>query len=186
MTSFAYAAYGSNLHPVRLCASDRCPSAKLRGTCVLTGWHLLFRKRSTDKSAKCDAERTDNPLDKLLVAVFDISTSEERALDDAEGLGKGYREDSVDLTINGQRLAAKIYLADKDAIVIDEPYEWYKQMVLLGAEYHRYPGDYIDAIRIVASKPDPDPTRSQKNWCEVEKMKAANQALQVSQNNRWE
>ena len=36
MKTFLYAAYGSNLHPVRLRAADRCPSAKLIGTCVIT------------------------------------------------------------------------------------------------------------------------------------------------------
>jgi hypothetical protein len=31
-----YAAYGSNLHPLRLAA--RAPSAALLGTCALPGW----------------------------------------------------------------------------------------------------------------------------------------------------
>lgn len=177
MTTFAYAAYGSNLHPVRLKAADRCPSADLRGTCAITGYRLTFRKRSTDGSAKCDAERTGNQSDQLQIAVFDIFESEEQALDKAEGLFLGYHKDEIELTMDGQNFSAKIYLADEDAIVTDTPYEWYKQMVLLGAEYHCFPDSYIEPIRKVASKNDRDECRARRKWREVEKMRIANNTL---------
>ena len=178
MTTFAYAAYGSNLHPVRLKADDRCPSAELRGACVITGWRLAFRKRSTDGSAKCDAHRTDNSSDELRVAVFDIPGSEEKALDRAEGLNHGYRKGEIELTVNGQTLAAKIYLADTNAIVTDSPYDWYKEMVLLGTEYHRFPKPYVEAVRGVVSRSDSDESRARPKWDEVERMRAANRALE--------
>jgi gamma-glutamylcyclotransferase len=179
MKTFRYAAYGSNLHPLRLGARDRCPSAELRGTCILTGWCLTFRKRSTDGSAKCDAERTGNPVDELRIAVFDIQESEEEVLDRAEGLNHGYHKEEIPLIMGGKDLTAKVYLADREAIVTDAPYEWYKQMVLLGAEYHCFPMSYTERIREVASKTDPDESRAHKQWLEVEKMKRANKTLKA-------
>ena len=174
MTTFAYAAYGSNLHPARLKADDRCPSAKFRGTCIITGRRLTFRKCSKDASAKCDANNTGNSSDELRIAVFDIPKSEEGALDRAEGLDHGYHKDNIELTVDGQNVTATIYLADDDAIVTDAPYGWYKQMVLLGAEYHRFPEPYLRAIRDVVSKTDTNESRARLKWDEVETMRAAN------------
>ena len=178
MKTFLYVAYGSNLHPVRLRATDRCPSAELRGICVITGWRLTFRKRSNDGSAKCDADRTGQPSDELWIAVFNILESEEKALDRAEGLGHGYQKEEIQLTMNGKDLTAKIYLADQKAIVTDAPYDWYKQMVLLGVEYHCFPSSYTESIQEVVSKLDPDAHRAKQKWKEVEQMRAANKWLQ--------
>jgi hypothetical protein len=176
MKTFPYAAYGSNLHPLRIKAKDRCPSAKLHGTSIITGWRLTFRKRSTDGSAKCDAEKTGNPSDELQIAVFDIPENEESALDSAEGLGNGYHKDKINLTIDGEELSAKIYLADEEAIVDDAPYDWYKQMVLLGAEYQCFPSTYTNKIKAVKSKSDNDKNRARRKLEEVCKMKTANHA----------
>lgn len=177
MKTFPYAAYGSNLHPLRLKAHDRCPSATLRGTSIITGWRLTFRKRSTDGSAKCDAEKTGNPADELRIAVFDIPELEEITLDNAEGLGKGYHKDEIHLTMDGEDLTAKIYLADEEAIVTDAPYDWYKQMVLLGAEYHCFPSTYADQIQDIVSKTDHNEYRARRKLEEVEQMRTANQTL---------
>ena len=177
MKTFPYAAYGSNLHPLRLKAHYRCPSAKLRGTSIIKSWRLTFRKRSTDGSAKCDAEKTGNPSDELRIAVFDIPELEEIAFDNAEGLGNGYHKDEIHLTMDGEDLTAKIYLADEEAIVTDAPYDWYKQMVLLGAEYHCFPSTYTDQIQEVVSKTDHNESRARRKLEEVEQMRTANQTL---------
>ncbi len=178
MKTFLYAAYGSNLHPDRLRVADRCPSAKLIGTCVIAGQLLTFRKRSYDGSVKCDADRTGQQSDELRLAVFIIPKSQENALDRAEGLNKGYNAHQIQVPMGGKNLIAKIYLADQNAIVTDTPYEWYKQMVLLGAEYHSFPSSYTESIRNVVSKPDPDASRSQRKWEEVEQLRTANKRLQ--------
>lgn len=179
--TFAYAAYGSNLHPVRLTHKKRCPSAVLRGTCLMPSYRLSFRKHSGDGSAKCDAERTGNPEDELRIAVFDIAESEEAALDSAEGLGHGYNRDTFELIVGGQRVSATIYLADQNAVVRDVPYEWYKEMVVLGAQYHGFPNAYVKPILEVESKVDGNRTRAAENRAVVKSMRAANQqALQAS------
>ena len=176
--TFLYAAYGSNLHPVRLKSENRCPSAKLRGTSIITGRRLTFRKRSIDGSAKCDVEITGNSSDELRIAVFEIPKSEEQALDSAEGFGSGYHKDEMQLTLDAEDLTAKIYLADEDAIVNDAPYDWYKQMVLLGAKYHFFSNTYIDQIQGVESKIDHDESRALRKWKEVEQMETANNSVQ--------
>ncbi len=179
MKTIIYAAYGSNLHPVRLTANDRCPSAEFRGTSVINGRRLIFRKRSTDGSVKCDAEYTENTTEKLWLALFDISESEVAALDKAEGLGRGYYKDTISLKLNRKDIVATIYLADKYSRVIDKPYEWYKQMILLGAEYHGLPSDYVQAIQSIQSKKDQCSARSRRNWSIIDQMKTANNTCKV-------
>lgn len=177
MKTFSYAAYGSNLHPLRLMAHDRCPTARLRGTSIMPGWRLAFRKRSADGSAKCDADKSGNSSNKLWIAVFDIPEAEEAALDNAEGLGSGYNKFEIKLRMDGENITAKIYLADKEAIVTDAPYDWYKEMVYLGAEYHSFPIIYTDQIQAVVSKIDHYDSRAKRKWREVEQMKTANNTL---------
>ncbi|MFP4029677.1 MAG: gamma-glutamylcyclotransferase [Candidatus Brocadiia bacterium] len=120
---------------------------------------------------KCDAEKTGKASDKLWIAVFDIRKCEESNLDSAEGLGHGYRKETVNLTVAGKNLGVKIYLADEDAIVDDVPYEWYKKMVLLGAEYHSFPNSYLRSIQDVESKRDNRP-EAKEEWDTVKRMQA--------------
>lgn len=82
-----YAAYGSNLHPLRL--RERVASARLIGTHFLADWSLRFHKRSRDKSAKCNIDAGGSGI---YVAVSDISVADMRTLDGIEGLGSGYSE----------------------------------------------------------------------------------------------
>ncbi len=169
-STFLYAAYGSNLHPLRLRAPERCPSAELLGASVISGWRLRFRKRSVDGSAKCDAEQTGNLLHELRIALYEITQSEELNLDAVEGLGHGYEASQVPVTVAGADRKAKIYLAQKDFITDDIPYDWYQQMVLLGADYHGFSAPYRAAIRQVQSKRDPNLERARLNRALVEKM----------------
>jgi len=170
-STFLYAAYGSNLHPVRLRSSERCPCARLLGTCVLSGWRLFFRKRSFDGSAKCDAKQTGDSAHELQIALYDIPSSEEPALDAVEGLGHGYRTAQVPVTVAGEHLRAKVYLAQEDFLIDDVPYDWYKQMVVLGVAYHGFSVPYQDAIWAARSKADPNPERAGLNWALVERMR---------------
>src|SRR4051812_8017072 len=91
--TFLYCAYGSNMLSRRL--RTRTPSAIANGVGYLSGWRLTFDKVSTDGSGKCDIEPTPHPTDWVYGVVFEISCGEKAALDTAEGLGKGYREERV-------------------------------------------------------------------------------------------
>ena len=157
--SFLYsAAYGSNLHPVRLTA--RVPSAELIGTAFLPGWSLRFNKVSNvDGSAKCSIERGGEGT---WHAIYRITAAEKRLLDACEGLGNGYDDLPLDFAEFGRCFS---YTASPSHIRTGlDPFDWYKAMVLRGCEVNRFPADYVAAIQAVEAMPDPDRERCQQQW----------------------
>ncbi len=159
-----YATYGSNLHPLRL--SERISSARLIETSFLSDWSLRFHKRSLDKSGKCNIVSGGSGI---YVAVFDISTADKTILDKIEGLGSGYAEISLPVPDIGECMS----YAAEDSFIDSSlaPYDWYKELVLVGARNHGFPVDYIDEIDAVTACKDPDPHRSAKRWATVEMIK---------------
>ncbi len=162
---YRYAAYGSNLHPVRLAA--RTPSARLLGTDFLEGWSLHFHKRSDrDGSAKCSMHRRGEGV---YVAVYEIAESEKTMLDDIEGLGVGYDEISIELPKYGlcQSFTARpSHIADELA-----PFDWYREMVLLGCEVHAFPHEYRAGISSIDALVDNDVSRSRAAWQTVRRLR---------------
>ena len=109
LRKYRYAAYGSNLHPVRL--RKRVSSAKRLGSTHLDGYALRFNKVSwKDGSAKCNIVPSD---ERIYLAVFEILETERVILDSFEGLGSGYR--NVEMEIAGFG-ACSTYVADQGAI----------------------------------------------------------------------
>ena len=151
-----YAAYGSNLHPVRLKARVR--AARLLGSGSIAGWELRFNKLGSDGSAKCNIA---NGRGRLYVAVYELDRAGMSALDAIEGVGFGYRRTRI--SVSGYGLC-HTYIA-KDSYVDGsvQPYSWYKQLVLAGCEAHGFPGRYIDIVRAVAAISDPDRERHAVN-----------------------
>ena len=162
MSKYQYAAYGSNLHPLRL--SRRVSSAKLLGTDFVGSWDLRFNKKSDiDGSAKCNIATGG---DGLYVAVYEIDLSEKSRLDRIEGLGYGYQETTICVPGYGD---CWIYQAEEHAI--DEslqPVDWYKEMVMSGCRYHGFPVDYLSQIEAVQAYSDRDEKRRRDEWKLVE------------------
>jgi len=151
-----YAAYGSNLHPHRL--QGRVPSASLAGTAMVDGWNLKFHKRSQDGSGKCNVVASENSV---FFALFEIDDSEKSDLDDAEGLGKGYVENHIQIPGFGEYF---FYIASESHIQKDlKPYSWYKELVVIGLEYHQAPKQYLQKILAVSDKRDKKDSRYKKN-----------------------
>ena len=167
MNWYHYAAYGSNLHPLRL--RKRVSSAELLGTRVLTGRELRFNKAGfKDSSGKCNVNAGDNTVH---LAVFRIKESERANLDRVEGLGKGYNSLTIQLEGIG---SCSIYAAQETAINDAlRPMDWYQEMVLLGCRLHRFPNDYIQAIEEVEPIADPDEDRARRQWKIVEELRNA-------------
>ncbi len=164
--TFLYFAYGSNMLSRRLKARNRTPSARFIGTGFVEGHRLTFDKVSKDRagnrSGKCNIEATTNPADRVYGVLFNIPTAEETALDDAEGLGRGYRKDKVRVLVPDGACAAVAYIADNtDPLLL--PYDWYKAFVIAGAVEHALPEAYVQRLQAVVSQPDPDPVRRAKN-----------------------
>jgi gamma-glutamylcyclotransferase len=96
------------------------------------------------------------------VLFFGITTGQEHALDEAEGLGHGYRKDEIVVVTFEGTLAAVAYFATvKDPK--RRPYDWYKAFVVQGAAENALPAAYIDFIRAVPSQTDPNTARRARN-----------------------
>jgi len=166
-------AYGSNLHPFRL--MQRMRSAKPIGVVPMPGKRLGFHKRSKDGSGKCLFFEPGGAHDIMYGVVYEFDAAEKSNLDALEGLGKGYNEQLVAAPLNGEMYQAYVYVAASthiDASLV--PYDWYKEMVLLGAQYHGLPPEYIAKIEAVASVPDPDPKRAERNEAILVNMRRMN------------
>jgi gamma-glutamylcyclotransferase len=158
---FLYFGYGSNMLSVRL--QRRTPSARMYATGHVTGRRLTFHKKSDDRSGKGDAEATGNDEDRVEGVLFWIDRAEKPALDDAEGLDRGYEEAMVDVITANATVKALAYVASAGATdPARRPYHWYKRLVLAGAIEHGLPAATIAAIRAVASQDDPRPNRPRK------------------------
>lgn len=157
---FHYFAYGSNMLTRRL--TRRCPSAIPAGVAYVEGKRLVFSKVSKDGSGKCHIESTGSNSDRVYGVVFSIDISDKAALDAAEGLGKGYREESIGVLLAGRSAVATAYIATVTNADL-APYDWYKALVLQGAIEHQLPADSIALIRNQPAKPDPDDARRLAN-----------------------
>ena len=151
--------YGSNMSQRRLQA--RVPSARFVAVAELPAHRMVFHKRSrADGSAKCDAEYTGHPGDRVIGIVWDIATSEKGDLDRVEGLGFGYDEKIVEVIAgqDGERLSTQIYVAtDTDPTLI--PYRWYWEHVRIGARENHFPAEYVAWIESVSVMEDSEPER---------------------------
>ncbi len=160
---FRYAAYGSNLHPLRLRA--RLPTAALLGDAFVPGYSLRFDKRSRDGSAKCGI---DSGGDGVHVAVFEVSQSEQLALDEIEGVGHGYERFELEVPGFGNCFT---YAATPSHLQPGLPaYDWYREFVLVGCRSHGFPADYIAAIEAKIVTHDPDRERRRRSWEVVARM----------------
>jgi hypothetical protein len=168
MSTILYFAYGSNMSTPRL--RYRVPGCRFAFVARLPNYKLCFHKRSKDGSAKCNAFRTAEPTDVVIGAVYEIPTNEKPALDRAEGLGAGYHEEIVPvLSAKGEKVAVRTYIADETFIDDSlQPYSWYNDFVLAGAEEHKLPSEYVESrIRAVHASRDPDPQREQARRAEI-------------------
>lgn len=160
-----YAAYGSNLHPLRL--GRRLSSAELIGTSFMDGWSLHFHKRGKDESGKCNIINSGKGV---FLAIYEISRNDKQTLDRIEGLGFGYSERTLTIPEFDHCVT---YIADDTHI--DEslvPYNWYKELVLVGAIKLGFPESYRNQINAVATRQDPDPVRRAERWSVVEIIRA--------------
>ncbi len=167
-----YAAYGSNLHPIRL--SLRLPNSRFVGTAAIGGQRLCFHKRSKDQSGKCNIVAGDGNIH---VAIYELDNQEKAKLDRIEGVGSGYSVEAIEVPGFGECFT---YIAT--ASYIDDelrPYSWYKELVLVGCGALRLPIDYIAWIQEVAAIDDPDRARHANNMRIVEQVKMASNAISI-------
>jgi hypothetical protein len=146
----------------RLRSESRAPSAEAIGKGYVKGRRLAFDKISRDGSGKCDAQFTGVETDRVFGILFEIARSEKSALEDAEGVGNGYREEILKINTPEGEVSAIAYIATAKEPVL-RPYHWYKALVIAGAVEHDLPRDYIEWIRAFESQEDPNPERRAPN-----------------------
>lgn len=155
-----YFAFGSNMWSARLRARIGEFPAGVAGE--VTGHQLRFHKRSGDGSTKCDAYHTENPGDVLHGVAYHISAAQQVLLDGFEG--KGYSRIEAPVNVNGDCIVAYMYIANPDYVEPGlAPYNWYKQLVMAGAEEFALPEQYVRAISKVPSVTDPNNDRHLRN-----------------------
>ena len=96
------------------------------------------------------------------VAVYEIDRAGKRKLDRIEGVGRGYDVGHIDVPGFGRcftYLAASTHIDD-----LLHPFDWYREMVLLGCLRHAFPGAYCDRIAAMPAMADPHHQRRARNW----------------------
>lgn len=152
--------YGSNMLLQKL--KVNVPSARKIANAYLGGYVFSFNKVSKkDGSAKGNITWTGNAEKVVWGVVFEISERDKAALDREEGLGNGYNEITVSvITDKKETMEVLVYIADKSAIQQNLlPFDWYRDMVVTGAETNGLPESYIEDLKNFAFIKDNDETR---------------------------
>lgn len=163
--TYRYAAYGSNLHPLRL--QRRVPSARPLGIATLGAWQMRFHKKSdVDGSGKCSIFPGSEGVN---FAIYEIDVGEKPILDAIEGLGSGYDEMTLCMAHFGdcQTYVARDEVVDADLL----PMDWYRELVLAGCAFNHFPDQYVAAIAATPVIADPNPDRRRENWELVERLR---------------
>ena len=138
-----YAAYGSNLDPVRM--TGRCPHSPLQGTGWLTGWRLTFGGEDHGWDGAL-ATLVEDPLEQVFVALYDVTEEDAAHLDSWESADSGlYRKVRVRVDTLAGRQVAWTYVLD--AFEGGLPSALYLGTIADAAEAADAPDDYVHGLR---------------------------------------
>jgi len=97
-----YFAYGSNMSNAQM--HKRCPQSKKIGIARLMGYRWII-------SARGYANVVESPRDEVEGVLFELSTSDETALDGYEGVRSGsYRKEELPVLLGEKEIIALVYL----------------------------------------------------------------------------
>ncbi|MDQ6687369.1 MAG: gamma-glutamylcyclotransferase [Actinomycetota bacterium] len=138
-----YAAYGTNLDPVRM--SERCPHSPLRATGWLAGWRLTFGGEDHGWDGALTTIVQD-PFEQVFVAVYDVTAEDVAALDSWDSADTGlYRKTKVRVSTLDAEIVAWVYVLD--AYEGGLPSATYLGVLADAAEAAGAPDDYLAALR---------------------------------------
>lgn len=134
-----YAAYGSNLDPRQML--QRAPHSPHRGTGWLRGWRLTFGGEEIGWEGAV-ATLAEDPHSSVFVSIYDLTTADERALDQWEGVTTDlYRKIRVRVeTLEGSSLC---YLYVLNSFEGGLPSKRYLEIMIAAAQEAGAPEDYI-------------------------------------------
>jgi hypothetical protein len=140
----------------------RCKSAHAVGSAWVDGYELVFHKISKDGSGKATLIKANDASARVYGVIFSIDASEKTDLDRHEGPGYACQDFQV-FTAPASPVDAVTYLAlaqsSNTALV---PYDWYRDLVIAGAERNSLPNAYVEGLRAVAANPDPVADRPER------------------------
>lgn len=148
MSKRYYIAYGSNLNIMQM--KMRCPGARIIGTSVIEDYQLLF------KGSKTGSYLTIEPMEgaKVPVVIWEVTETDEKALDRYEGYPNFYYKKEMTLDIKGIR-TGKVRRRDAFVYIMHEERElgipswYYVNTCLDGYRAFGFDEKYLfDAIRI--------------------------------------
>ena len=174
-----YFAYGSNMFTYRL--EKRVGRVEIIGVCKLSRHSLQFNKISIDGSLKANITTDDN--DDVYGVLFKINPNKKDELDKEEGLGKGYiiNEIEVEQLATNEKKKAFTYVADKIYNSnTNKPYNWYVELIAIGAEEHKLPKEYVNKIKLISTKQDDKLIRKDSTEQIVKESKAIKKNLSDS------
>jgi gamma-glutamylcyclotransferase (GGCT)/AIG2-like uncharacterized protein YtfP len=138
-----YAAYGSNMDHGQM--AERCPHSPQAGTGWLEGWRLTFGGEDIGWEGAL-ATVVEHAGSRVFVVLYDISETDERALDRWDGATLGYyRKLRVRIeTLDGDALAWLYVLNDYEGGL---PSARYLGIMADAAEAAGAPADYVSSLR---------------------------------------
>lgn len=148
MSKRYYIAYGSNLNIPQM--RMRCPGARIIGTSVIEDYQLLF------KGSKTGSYLTIEPMEgaEVPVVIWEVTETDEKALDRYEGYPNFYYKKEMTLDIKGIR-TGKVRRRDAFVYIMHEERElgipswYYVNTCLDGYRAFGFDENYLfDAIRI--------------------------------------
>ena len=156
--TFLYFAYGANMFSRRIQSPNIAPSAIAVDIGFVQGRRFTFGKVSRDGSGKCDMEITNNSSNRAYGVLYRISAKDRENLNQAEGLGIGYNETSVQVVTAKGTYTAMTYIGSYQEAAL-RPYQWYKAFVIAGAIEHELPTEYIEWLRTFEAQADSNADR---------------------------
>jgi len=114
-----YMAYGSNLNLQQM--AKRCPTAKVFGTAMLEDYQLVFQGVATIKPQKGSV---------VPVAIWEIDSDCEKALDRYEGFPHLYRKEYMIIPVNGIEQNVMVYIMNNGTAAL--PSERYYRTIEQG------------------------------------------------------
>lgn len=138
-----YAAYGTNLDPLRM--AERCPHSPLRTTGWLEGWRLTFGGEEHGWDGAL-ATIVQDAFEQVFVAVYDVTDEDEKSLDGWESADTGlFRKVKVRIaSLTGEEL---VWVYVLDAHEGGLPSASYLGVLADAAEAADAPADYVAALR---------------------------------------
>ena len=148
MTRIKVFSYGSNMLVNQI--TQRAKSTIIECIGGIIGYKLMFHKISKDGSGKASVYKTDDLNDTVWGIIISINPNDKKKLDKFEGLGYGYKEETIPVYTSLGKISTITYVATNDRIDNNlKPYDWYYQYIIEGAKQNNLPSEYIKSLENV-------------------------------------